>query len=175
MHRDTLWGLRQAWCSPPQRLQSLSFLNSFLNRNLFVCLCVYWFSAVYLAACFMRFTKCLLSHPKSCPNLVCVCGSIHILNLRVFTVTRWVFRQWLNLRWSYLHESLVVSMASWLCTIPKAAVHACVKWCHATLCNLVLHYVKCHKIHVHCKGAVWHIPLTHWMTSNHFNCNAVPW
>lgn len=76
---------------------------------------MHWFSAVYLAACFMTFSK-VFRATLGAVLTSCVCGNIHILNLKLFTVTHWVFRQWLDLRWGYLHEDLPIRTAS----IPKA-------------------------------------------------------
>lgn len=129
---------------------------------------MHWFSAVYLAARFMRFSKVFRATLGAVLTSSCVCGNIHILNLKLFTVTPWVFRQWLDLRWGYLHEDLPIWTISWvLYDLQSYKSHARGRWCHAMLWNYVLRYAKYHKTHVRCEGgADIFLELIEWPQAN---------
>lgn len=80
----------------------------------------------------------------------CVFSDIRVLNSKLFTGTGWVFRQWLDPQWGYLHEDSD-PLHDFL---PFPEFHACGQWGHVMLSNYVLLHVKCHKTHMQSEGGV---------------------
>lgn len=124
------------------------FLNSILNRNLFVCLCTGSMLFIWLSV--LRQLAKLFRTTLGAVRTSCVFGDIRVLNSKLFTVTGWVFRQWLDPRRGYLHED----SAPLHDFLPFPEFHACGQWCHVMLYNYVLLHVKCHKTHMQSEGGV---------------------
>lgn len=123
------------------------FLNSFLNRNLFVCLCTastlfIWLSVLWQLAKLFRTTL-------RAAQTTCVWRLSHI-KLQAF------YSNWLSfpavVRPVVKLPPRRFRPTSRLSSIPR--VQACGQWCHVMLYNYVLLHVKCHKTHAHCEGGV---------------------